>query len=258
MAIVAIATIAILVLRTGAPKRNIAMGVASSPSSSLPPPTPDAAPEAPQPFDEWLAVKTDELSSSVRIVMPRGTEAHAPPIIMLGGVCAHAGWVCRTAFENAGDGHAFLCPQPSGLCSDGTPTWTSVGVAALDLIDASVTAARTAHPEALRIEHAILAGFSMGAAIVANYAMSRPGYHRLLLSSSDVRLDAARLRKHGIERVLLTANPPDGTRSAMERSAQQLQSEGLAARFMATAGDDHGFEPSPQWWAEALAWLEAD
>ncbi len=192
--------------------------------------------------------------------MPHGENAHAPAIVMLGGICAHAGWVCASAFEHAGNGHAFLCPQPTGYCSDGTPTWIPIVGGNDAFIDATVETAEKMYPNAFNFDDAILAGFSRGGWIAAQYAMAHRKYRKLLLSSIEVALDAKKLRDNGVERVLLTANVHDGSRFALQSTAAKLNAAGLPARFFGTGGgnDAHAFEPTEAWWNEAYRWFSGE
>lgn len=224
--------------------------------SALPGPQPIAATRA----EDWITLRNGSVNTSIRALMPRGENAHAKTIVMLGGICAHAGWVCKSSFEHAGDLHAFLCPQPTGQCGDGTPTWVAMRGGNDTFIDAVVDSATKMYPQAFNFDDAILAGFSRGGWIAAQYAMSHRKYRKLLLSSIEVTLDASKLREQGVERVLLTANDRDGSRQSLQANAKKLSAAGIEARFFGTGGGDdaHGFEPSEAWWKEAFDWFEGD
>ncbi len=209
----------------------------------------------PEPLDTWVPTKSKHGESTTRVIVERGENAHAPPIVMLGGMCSLVEWTCGS-LNAAGDEHAFVCPKPTGRCSNGTPNWDNLWMSAYDLVDQSVTSVARAHPEAIDRERAILAGFSMGALVAANYVMSRPGYRRVLLAGAFVQLEVETLRKNGVERVLLASNDWDMARPSMVNTAKKLSAQGFAARFLSTGPGGHGFAPSEAWWKMALAWLQ--
>jgi predicted esterase len=89
-----------------------------------------------------------------------------------------------------------------------------------------------------------LIGFSLGAFVandVAQHEGAQPLYPRLLLIGARVFPDVARLKRAGVQRVVLAAGEFDMTYAHMAGQAQRLARSGLPAQFIGLGRVGHRF-----------------
>lgn len=195
---------------------------------------------------------------------PADRTAPKPAIVFLHGMWASPEDSCET-FESAATPFGFLvCPRanaPLGDGGSGYMMWSGGYADAARSIHAALDAADALAPGRRSDQGGTLIGFSNGAYFAAEVACSEPGrWTGLVLMSMKLDLDAKRLARAGVTRVLLAAGDRDEARTSMQSLAARLnQDRGTApleARYMSLGDVGHSF-PSDMGarMCAAIAWV---
>lgn len=87
-----------------------------------------------------------------------------------------------------------------------------------------------------------LVGYSNGAYFAVQVAEFEPGkWSGLVLLSMRLDIDAARLRRAGVRRVVFAAGNRDAARASMRALAEKTNAAGLESRFMSLGRVGHEF-----------------
>jgi predicted esterase len=195
---------------------------------------------------------------------PADRGAPKPAIVFLHGMWASPEDSCEP-FESAATPFGFLvCPRanaPLGDGGSGYMMWSGGYADAARSIHAALDAADALAPGKRSDQGGTLIGFSNGAYFAAEVACSEPGrWTGLVLMSMKLDLDAKRLARAGVTRVLLAAGDRDEARISMQSLAARLdQDHGTApleARYMSLGDVGHSF-PSDMGarMCAAIAWV---
>ena len=199
---------------------------------------------------------------------PEDRAAPKPAIVFLHGMWASPEDSCES-FESAATPFGFLvCPRanaPMGDAGPGYMMWSGGYAEAARSIHAALDAADALAPGKRAGQGGTLMGFSNGAYFAAEVACSEPGrWSGLVLMSMKLDLDAKRLARAGVTRVVLAAGDRDGARTSMEALAARLNREpgdgrggpALEARYMSLGDVGHAF-PSDMGarMCAAIAWV---
>ena len=168
-------------------------------------------------------------------------------------------------FERAATPFGFLvCPRgnaPLGDGGSGYKMWTGDYASVAPTIHAALDAADALAPGKRSGQGGTLIGYSNGAYFAAEVACSEPGrWTGLVLLSMHLELDATRLARAGVTRVVLAAGDRDEARASMQSLAARLnQDRGTApleARYMSLGDVGHSF-PSDMGarMCAAIAWV---
>ncbi len=190
--------------------------------------------------------------------------APKPAIVFLHGMWASPEDSCEP-FESAATPFGFLvCPRanaPLGDGGSGYMMWSGGYADAARSIHAALDAADALAPGKRSDQGGTLIGFSNGAYFAAEVACSEPGrWTGLVLMSMKLELDARRLARAGVTRVLLAAGDRDESRISMQSLASRLNQDHAAApleaRYMSLGDVGHSF-PSDMGarMCAAIAWV---
>ena len=173
-----------------------------------------------------------------------------PAIVFLHGMWASPEDSCEP-FASAAAPFGFLvCPRANAPMGDAGPPgymmWQGGYAEAARSIHAALDAADALAPGKRSDRGGTLIGFSNGAYFAAEVACSEPGrWSGLVLLSMKLDLDAKRLARAGVTRVLLAAGDKDEARTSMQGLAERLNQEHgsapLEARFMSLGDVGHAF-----------------
>jgi pimeloyl-ACP methyl ester carboxylesterase len=219
---------------------------------------------------------------------PRDPTSTRPAIVFLHGMWASPEDSCEP-FEAAATPFGFLvCPRgnarlrvrasdnadagASGAWVDddgdaGLKMWSGSAGDAARSIDAALEAADALAPGKRSRLGGTLIGFSNGAYFAAEVASAEPGrWTGLVLLSMKLDLDAARLGRAGVARVVLAAGDRDESRPAMQALAARLASDtsgpngspALESRYMSLGDVGHEFpRDMGAKMCEAISWVRA-
>ena len=179
---------------------------------------------------------------------PGGPRDAEPAIVFLHGMWASPEDSCEP-FESAATPFGFLvCPRgnaPLGDGGGGYMMWSGGYADVARSIHAALDAADALAPGKRAGQDGTLIGFSNGAYFAAEVACSEPGrWSGLVLLSMKLDLDAKRLGRAGVKRVLLAAGDRDDVADVDAGPGVAAQSgEGgpLEARFMSLGDVGHAF-----------------
>jgi predicted esterase len=181
-------------------------------------------------------------------------------IVFLHGMWASPEDSCG-AFESAATPFGFLvCPRANAPFPEGGPGYTMWSGSWLDAarpIHAALEAADALAPGQRAKDGGTLIGFSNGAYFAAEVACAEPGrWPGIILLSMKLDLEAARLKRAGVARVLLAAGDRDEARSSMEALAARLAAGGVESRYMSLGDVGHAFPPDMgARMCAAIAWV---
>lgn len=185
------------------------------------------------------------------VVVPPTPEA--PVLLYLHGMWASPEDSC-SFFERAAAEAALVCPRGNAPAEKGG-AWRGAFVEKKRAIDAALDVARSAGTLAAR--NGIAMGFSSGAALALELALSEPGrWSGLVLMSMKLHLDPTKLKSAGVQRVALAAGELDGTHGALLAQEKSLRAAGVDARFFTLGKVGHHFATDMETrMVEVLAWV---
>jgi predicted esterase len=173
---------------------------------------------------------------------PADVTARRPAIVFFHGMWASPEDSCPI-FERGATRFGFLvCPRGNAPLGTGR-MWAGTYVDADRQMRAALAAAQALAPGKLdATAGGTLIGYSNGAYFAAELASAQPGrWTGLVLMSMKLDLDATRLRKAAIRRVVLAAGDEDSACAPMRRLADRLTSQGVQARFVSLGPGGHPF-----------------
>jgi predicted esterase len=192
------------------------------------------------------------------IVYPPRRNAHHSPqpvTLALHGICSRPEWDCPW-WADATTPHGWLvCPQAPVACG-GASSW-SVGRTA-PLAEAAVRSLAEARPGEVDLGDRTLVGFSLGATAALDVA-EQGGWRKLLLLSADIHPGTDRLKRAGVERVVLASGNYDMMHTVMTSSAARFDREGLPAIFVSLGDVGHTYpQDLPERMTRAMDWLQGE
>jgi predicted esterase len=187
---------------------------------------------------------------------PDAPEGPRPVVMYLHGMWASPEDSCPPIEAAAAPRGFFVCPRGNAPLGAGN-TFTGSYATIRPRLDAARAAAEQLAPGRVARNGGVLMGFSSGAYFAVQTALGEPGRWRgLVLMAMDLQLDAAALRRAGIERVVLAAGDLDGARATMKSQADALAAAGLEARFVSLGPVGHHFAVDmADRMTDALAWV---
>jgi predicted esterase len=173
---------------------------------------------------------------------PADVTAARPAIVFFHGMWASPEDSCAI-FERGTTRFGFLvCPRGNAPLGAGR-MWAGTAADADRQMRAALAAAETLAPGKLdATAGGTLIGYSNGAYFAAEVACAQPGrWTGLVLMSMKLDLDATRLRRARIRRVVLAAGDEDSARPPMQHLADRLTSQGVQTRFVSLGPGGHPF-----------------
>lgn len=214
-----------------------------------------SAPRAPHSFDRSVTRmdgaprgKSAGPTSVSGVLAYPATNANAPTVVYLHGIHGRAENGCP--WMRSGDGW-LVCPDPA--VKDGAGwSWTGNAKADASVVHAAIAATKSD-------SKVVAVGFSQGAYVALDLVRTNEArFHGLVLMGADVSPDAKTIRSAGIARVVLSASEDEPWRSSVEKSADRLGREGIAARFVSLGHVRHSYvAEDPSVVREAIAWASA-
>ena len=187
--------------------------------------------------------------------------ARAPGVrdvtVLLHGMCGEPQNACRHFAQLVTAEEHLVCPRASRRCDGGGSTWPQSGFE--QGIEQAVRRAEAALGDTVdETRPRTLIGYSLGAYRALELAQRGAGkYPRVMLIGARISADPKRLRRHGVERLLLSAGDWDMMHGPMRRETERLVRGGIATRFLGLGPVGHAFTPSLQeYLPEALRWLK--
>jgi predicted esterase len=178
---------------------------------------------------------------------------------MLHGMCDEPQYECPYFASAVTDGSWLVCPRASLRCDGGGSIWPWQTFE--QDIEASVTRVSASYPGELDTTRGrTLIGFSLGAIRGMDLAHSADGrYPSVVLIGAKIHPNAERLRRAGVERLLLAAGDHDMMKWHMAGEARRLVRQGFPAAFMSLGKIGHWFPKDfPERLARGLAWAHGD
>jgi len=181
----------------------------------------------------------------------------APAVIMLHGMCGAPAPTCGYWSAAVQGNHWLVCPAGNASCGRSFD-WTGGPRERARYLEAAVDQLRNSYPA--HVSHArVLIGFSRGAFVArdAVYGAPKHRYRGLMFIGAAMRLDVARLKAAGIERVVMVSGDFDGARRSMLGNTAKLRRGGIAARFVSSGRIYHQLPANlGDIVAKQLPWLE--
>ena len=159
---------------------------------------------------------------------PADVAAPRPAIVYLHGMWASPEDSCGY-LERASTPFGFLvCPRGNAPLGEGR-MWSGTYASVAPSVHAALRAAESLAPGRLdRSGGGTLVGYSNGAYFAVEVAEFEPGkWTGLVLLSMRLDVDAARLLRAGVRRVVLAAGDRDGARASMRALAEKTNAAGL-------------------------------
>jgi predicted esterase len=164
------------------------------------------------------------------------------------------------SFEIAAAPHGFLvCPRGNAPLGAGH-MWSGDYAAVSARIKTALDAADALSPGALdRTHDGTLMGFSNGAAFAVKIAIAEEGrWSGLVLMAMDLTLDADKLKRTGIKRIVFGAGDLDGSRASLERATRAMNAAGIPSRFVSLGPVGHHFaKDMVEKMTDAIAWVRS-
>jgi predicted esterase len=191
---------------------------------------------------------------------PRAATSTAPLTVALHGRDQDPLDLCE-AWNEAGRDRSWLACPAGNTSGDPSFDWTGSTEDRLAALDAQLGAVEQVYGPL--VDHGpgdIVVGFSRGAFLARDLVYAHPGRYRgMVLLGAAVQLDAERLKKAGIQRVLLACGDLDDARATMVHTAEKLSARGIPARFLGLGKIYHGLPPDlGQVMRHALSWVRDD
>jgi predicted esterase len=171
---------------------------------------------------------------------PSDPSAPRPAIVYLHGMWASPEDSCPY-FERASTSFGFLvCPRGNAPLGEGR-MWSGTYATVAPSVHAALRAAEALAPGRLDTTGGgTLVGYSNGAYFAVEVAEAEPGkWTGLVLLSMRLELDAARLRRAGVRRIVLAAGDRDAARASMRTLSARTDAAGLPTRFMSLGPGGH-------------------
>lgn len=193
------------------------------------------------------------------VLYPAATPGARRVTVVLHGMCGEPRNTCAHFAAQVTKDEHLVCPRARQRCEGAGASWPAQGFA--EPIERAVARAEAVLGD--RVERGVgrtLIGYSLGAYRAAELLQRGGGdYRRALLIGARLSMDESRLRRGGLERLVLAAGAWDMTYSPMQREAARLAKTGTFVRFLSLGAVGHAFAPSfGRYLEEARGWLAED
>lgn len=173
---------------------------------------------------------------------PKDKATPKPVTVFLHGMCDEPENECPWLASASTDGGWLLCPRATLRCNGGGSIWPGDDRFPKSVEESverlSFEYPGTVDPDADRT----LVGFSLGAIRAAELAQREgSGFQSVIFIGAKFELDAKRLRKAGVKRVLLTSGDHDMMKWRMVEQAKKLRRQGFPVAFMSLGKVGHWF-----------------
>jgi predicted esterase len=187
----------------------------------------------------------DDRERAIEVYPPVSAEPRAPLVVFLHATCMQPASVCDAFGTAARDPGWLVCPSGNSTCY-GEPDWHGPGpekaaflASALAKVDERIATFVDARP-------GVLIGWSRGAfaardILDASHEPLAGRFRGLVLIAAHVMPPAAKLKKAGIERVVMAAGDYDGARPTMTKAIETLRASGLEARYVSLGKIGHAW-----------------
>jgi predicted esterase len=191
---------------------------------------------------------------------PQDRRSPRPVTVFLHGMCDEPQNECPW-IEHASTEHGWLlCPRATLRCNGGGSIWPFDDRFPRS-VDASLERLSAEYPGTVDVsKQRTLVGFSLGAIRAAELAQ-RPGsrWESVILIGAKVELEAKRLRRAGVKRVVLASGDHDMMKWRMVEQAKKLRRQGFPVAFMSLGKVGHWFpRDMEQRMRVALDWAHGD
>lgn len=188
---------------------------------------------------------------------PRDVSRPRPVVLYMHGMWASPEDSC-SFFEEAAAPHGFLvCARGNAPLGAGN-MWGGADASVAARVGVAIDAADALAPGMVdRTAPGTLIGFSNGAAYAVRIALAQPGrWSGLVLMAMDLVVDAERLKRAGIARIVFAAGDLDGSRASLERASRAANTAGLPSRYVSLGPVGHHFaKDMVAKMTDAIAWV---
>lgn len=211
---------------------------------------------APIPTEPFSLAEGD--APPVYVVPPRDTGAHTF-VTMLHGMCSAGEHVCPNVSDALADGDYLVCPSGNGRCG-GDADWVGDPGERAAFVTERLDRVAERVAEPVTRERSVLMGFSRGAFAARDVVYASEGrFTALVLIGAAIVPDPAKLKRSGVERVVLASGDHDGARATMLRARTVLCAKGIPARFVSLGPVWHALPAdSGARLRDALAWAKGE
>ena len=221
-------------------------------------PTPERAPARVLPFPsapETLS-ETDD-APGVIAIPPLPRSAPRPVTVMLHGMCDEPENECPWFQSSVTRNSWLLCPRASLRCQGGGSIWSGKGFE--ETVERSVQRAKAEFPGTIDDAGGrTLVGFSLGAIRGMDLAHDGRGrYSGVILIGAKIFPNAERLRRAGVQRIVLAAGERDMMKWQMVGQAKRLARQRFPVAFMSMGPVGHWF-PRDMDQRRALDWVHGN
>jgi len=219
-------------------------------------------PSALAPLPAGPVYLNDERGTSNVLVYParRASTKPRPPTVMLHGMCDEPEWECPHFASSTTDQGFLLCPRANLRCDGGGSIWSGDArfSASIEASIARVAAEYPAHVDASAGR--TLIGFSLGAIRAVELANTGRGQWRSVIAiGAKVHPRADRMRRAGVQRLVLAAGEHDMMKWHMVGEAKKLARAGFPVAFMSMGKVGHTFPKDIEArMTRAIAWANGD
>jgi predicted esterase len=216
----------------------------------------------PQPKFPESEVTLDEVGRAPGLVAypPKTREKAQPVTVFLHGMCDEPENECPWIAGAATESGWLLCPRAPLRCSGGGSIWP-IDDRFPKSVEGSVSRLQTDYPGTVDPDaKRTLVGFSLGAIRAADLVQRKGnGFSSAIFIGAKFELDAERLRKAGVKRVLLAAGDHDMMKWRMVDQAKKLRRGGFPVAFVSLGKVGHWFPSDMRQKMEtALDWVHGN
>lgn len=229
---------------------------------SAPRPAPSApAPRRESPPPPRLPVGPVSLEDpDVMVYPPSRADTPRPVAVMLHGMCDEPEYECPSFAGSTTDAGWLVCPRANLRCNGGGSIWSG-DARFFDSIEAGVERVESEWSESVDAKAGrTLIGFSLGAIRGMDLAHRGDGkYRQVILIGAKIYPNAEKLRKAGVQRIVLVAGENDMMKWHMVGQAKKLVRAGFPAAFMSLGKIGHAFPRDMNArMRRAVAWARGD
>lgn len=216
----------------------------------------------PQPRFPASAVRLDEAGNKpgFSAYPPKDTHAARPVTVFLHGMCDEPENECPWIANASTEGGWLLCPRATLRCQGGGSIYPG-DERFPKSVKESVERLSTEYPGTVDAKaERTLVGFSLGAIRAAELVQREgSGFQSVIFIGAKFELDATRLRKAGVKRVVLTSGDHDMMKWRMVEQAKKLRRQGFPVAFMSLGKVGHWFpNDMERRMRVALDWVHGD
>ena len=196
----------------------------------------------------------------VMVYPPTRADAPRPVAVMLHGMCDEPEYECPSFAGSTTDAGWLVCPRANLRCNGGGSIWSGDARFSKS-IEASVERVESEWSDAVDAKAGrTLIGFSLGAIRGMDLAHAGDGkYQHVILIGAKIYPNADKLRRAGVQRIVLVAGDNDMMKWHMAGQAKQLVRAGFPAAFMSLGKIGHAFPRDMNArMRRAVAWARGD